>query len=171
LDRWRQGDDSARWELIGHAYERLRLLARKLLHQDFPRLDDRHETGSVLHEAVLRLRHALEQARPATVQGFFALASKKTREVLLDLARRERPAPAAPPAEAADPMDDPARLAQWTEFHRKVDELPEAERRVVDLYWYQGVTQAEVGRALGLTQKEVSRLWLKATGKLPDCLP
>jgi RNA polymerase sigma-70 factor (ECF subfamily) len=186
LDRLREGDDSARRELIGCAYERLRLLARKILHEDFPRFENLHETRSVLHDAALRLLKALEQEQPATIRGFFALAAKKIRQVLLDMARRDRRrggearldstaqgdgSQSTPLYEAADSSHDPAQLAQWTEFHQKVDELPEAEREVVDLYWYQGLTQADTARVLGITQKEVSRLWIKATRKLPDCVP
>jgi RNA polymerase sigma factor (sigma-70 family) len=183
LERLRQGDDSARRELLGCAYERLRLLAGKVLHQDFPRFENIHETGSVLDEVALRLLKALEQEPPGTVRGFFALAAKKTREVLLDLARRDQRrsgkarregvAPHADtsqstcPYEAADSSHDPARLAQWTEFHQKVDELPQEQREIVDLYWYQGLTQTETALVLGITQKEVSRLWIKATRKLP----
>src|SRR5437870_4950918 len=61
IDRAQQGDDAARQELVGRAYERLRLLARKMLHADFPRLQNLHATGSVLDEAVLRLLTALKE--------------------------------------------------------------------------------------------------------------
>jgi RNA polymerase sigma factor (sigma-70 family) len=186
LDRLRLGDDSARRELIGCAYNRLCLLARKTLHKDYPRFENLVETGSVLHEAALRLLKALEQEQPATVRSFFALAAKKTREVLLDAARRDRrrggqargegmtegeDSQSALPYEVADDSGDPARLAQWTEFHEKVEELPEEEREVVNLYFYQGLTQVETAEVLGIPQRDVSRLWMKAIQKLPDCLP
>ncbi len=186
LDRLRQGDDSARRELIGCAYERLRLLARNVLHREVPRIDELHETGSVLHLAAIQLLKALEQEHPATLGAFFALAAKKTREVLLDVVRRSRrrggevrgvgiaqgqDTPGAPLYESADTSDDPANLALWTEFHEKVDELPERERAVVDLHWYQGLTQAETGAILGLTQKVVSRLYIQAFQKLRDYVP
>ena len=35
---------------------------------------------------------------------------------------------------------DPARMAEWTEFHRKVGRLPPAQREVFDLVWYGGLT-------------------------------
>ena len=64
LERMRNGDESVRTELLGLAYERLRLLARKMFHQDFPRLGNLHETDSILHEAVLRLLRALQEVQP-----------------------------------------------------------------------------------------------------------
>src|SRR5438105_11571674 len=88
VDRHQQGDDSARQELIGCAYERLRLLARKMLHADFPRLQNIHATGSVLDEAVLRLLTALKQVPVHTVQEFFSFAALQMRRVLTDMARR-----------------------------------------------------------------------------------
>ena len=47
---------------------------------------------------------------------------------------------------AADPSDstyEPSRLEAWTEFHRQVEALPEEEREVVDLIWYEGLEQSE----------------------------
>src|SRR5690348_18406961 len=66
---------------------------------------------------------------------------------------------------------DPAQLAQWSEFHQKVRELPDEEREVVDLYWYQGLTQAETAHVLGIHEKAVSRRWLRARLKLVEWLP
>ena len=186
LERLRKGDDSARAELIGCAYNRLRLLARNVLHQEFPRIDQLHETGSVLHEAAMKLLKALEHEHPATLGAFFGLAAKKTREVLLDVVRRScrrggeirgvgtgqgQDISSTPKFEPTDTSQDPADLAQWTEFHEKVEELPERERAVVDLHWYQGLTEVETGEILGLTQKEVSRLYIQAFQKLRNYVP
>jgi RNA polymerase sigma factor (TIGR02999 family) len=185
IDRLQQGDDSARRELIGCAYERLRLLARKMLHTDFPRLQNLHATGSVLDEAALRLLTALQEVTVHTVQDFFSFAAMQMRRVLIDMARRQRrddpgvnlEAPAKqdssqtrPPFEEADTTWDPAQLAIWTEFHEKVGELPEKERSVVDLHWYQGLTQAETAQLLGMSPSDVSRCWMRARLKLLDCV-
>ncbi len=71
----------------------------------------------------------------------------------------------------ADASQDPSVLAQWSEFHQKVRELPDEEREVVDLYWYQGLTQTETARILGVHEKAVSRRWLRARLKLSEWLP
>ena len=71
----------------------------------------------------------------------------------------------------ADTSEDPSHLAQWSEFHEKVRGLPDDEREVVDLYWYQGLTQAETARVLGVHEKVVSRRWLRARLKLSEWLP
>ena len=185
LDRLQRGDDAARSELIGCAYERLRLLARKLLHQDFPRFDRLHDTGSVLDETVLRLLDALREVQPATVRDFFTFAATQTRRVLLDMARKHRrnkEVPVARPAggdrgqggwqpDAPDQGESPSEMEMWSEFHRLVEQLRPDERAVVDLHWYQGLTQAETARILGVSPKAVSRCWIKARLKLARWMP
>lgn len=184
LDRMRNGDSAARTELLSLAYERLRLLARKMFHHDFPRLGNLHETDSILHEAVLRLFRAFQEIQPQSVHDFLSFSAAQIRRVLLDMARQhgrgERnrsewsdlsELPLAARQDLADSSFDPSQLAQWGEFHHKVRELPEEEREVVDLYWYQGLTQAETARILGVHEKAVSRRWLSARLKLSEWLP
>jgi RNA polymerase sigma-70 factor (ECF subfamily) len=183
LDRMQQGDDAARQELVGLAYERLRRLAKKIFNQDYPRLHHLHGTSSILHEMAIRLLRALQEIRPSTVREFFTLAARHTRWVLLDLARRPDPVvrPVAPPTngslesswplEPADTSNDPAKIALWTEFHRAVEGLPQEERDVVDLHWYQGLTQAEAARLLGVSPKQVSLRWISARLKLARQMP
>ena len=184
LERVRNGDGASRTALLELAYERLRLLARKMFHQDFPRLGNLHETDSILHEAVLRLFRALQEVQPPTVHEFLIFSAAQIRRVLLDMARYQarRGGPtgapstgsgsaAAAPQDLADASWDPPDLAQWSEFHEKVRGLPDEEREVVDLYWYQGLTQAETARILGVHEKVVSRRWLRARLKLSEWLP
>jgi RNA polymerase sigma-70 factor (ECF subfamily) len=61
---------------------------------------------------------------------------------------------------------DPARLDGWTEFHRQVEQLPESERDVVDLLWYQGLKQEEAARLLGVSRGTVKLRWQAARLKL-----
>jgi RNA polymerase sigma-70 factor (ECF subfamily) len=173
VDRLRSNDAQARNDLFMRTYERLRGLARQILHQDFPTLRNAHEATSVANQAALRLWSALEQVQPATVEDFFGLAAVQIRRVLLDLARKQRPAALAPDsvAEAATETLDPARLAVWTEFHEGVDRLPSDERAVIHLCWYLGLTQREAAALLGIHEREVSRRWIRAIRKLPALAP
>jgi RNA polymerase sigma factor (TIGR02999 family) len=176
LDRLQQGDKAAAPELVGRAYERLRFLARWILHRDFfPRFDGRRGSDSVLHEAVIRLLTSLEEVRPATCRSFFNFAAKQIRRVLLDAVRRDdrdRDRVVGLP-EWAEPAgtDDPAELAVWTEFHCRVEQLPPAEREVVDLHLYNGLTQAEAAEVLGISARMVSHHWIRARLKLADWVP
>jgi DNA-directed RNA polymerase specialized sigma24 family protein len=90
IDRIRQGDAGARRLLLERACGRLRRLAARLLHGSFPALAARHELDSVVHETWLRLAQALDRVEPPTVADFFRLAAHKIRQVLLDMAERQR---------------------------------------------------------------------------------
>jgi RNA polymerase sigma factor (sigma-70 family) len=180
LDRMNQGDRAARHELLDRACARLRRLANAMLAGSFPALRGRHELDSVVHEAWLRLLQALEQVEPPTVADFFRLAAHKVRQVLLDMAdRQRRRAAREAPAPGGDSDTwgfdgvggdtlDPARLALWSEFHARAADLPEGERQVFELHYYLGLPQAEVARVLGLHPRKVSYLWVAATQRLAD---
>jgi RNA polymerase sigma-70 factor (ECF subfamily) len=180
IDRLRQGDDAARRELLRRAHDRLLKIAATVFREDFPALQGRHDLESVVSEVWMRLVGALEKTRPETVEGFFGLVFVKVRQVLLDMARRQRRidarwgqgptdaggADALAELDRADTTHDPGRLAVLTEFHEQIEKLPEDQRRIFELHYYGGFSQAEIAQMLGLHRKQVSRLWLTSTGRL-----
>jgi RNA polymerase sigma-70 factor (ECF subfamily) len=181
IDRLSGGDPAARDELIGRAYGRLRRLAHKML-RGFPPVRAFEDTGDVLHDSLPRLTQALAAVPPASVADFFCLASRQMHWELLDLVQRyygpkgpggkhapagqgdgsQSTAPEGVPASA----DDPPALAFWTEFHEAVEALPEKERKVFELLWYQEMTQAEAAAVLGVGESTVRRHWLLARRRL-----
>jgi RNA polymerase sigma factor (sigma-70 family) len=182
LDRLRTGDRQARREFLEQVCERLRRLAAKILSGSFPNLQARHEVDSVVHETWLRLMQALDKADPPTVADFFRLAAHKIRQVLLDMADKQRRADqretllgttesqlenSAPARlEPGTQTYDGAKLALWTELHNKVGRLPDAERAVFEMHYYLGLPQAEIARVLDLHPRKVSYLWIAATEEL-----
>jgi RNA polymerase sigma factor (sigma-70 family) len=181
LDRMKQGDRAARSEMLDRVCDRVRRLANTMFTGSFPALRAHHELDSVVHEAWLRLVQALDQTEPPTVADFFRLAAHKIRQVLLDMADRQRRRGAREVLGLADSeggeaagvggqTHDPARLALWSEFHSRVAELPEEERVVFEMHYYLGLPQAEVARALGLPPRKISYLWIAATDRLADSL-
>jgi RNA polymerase sigma-70 factor (ECF subfamily) len=190
IEQMNAGDQAARNQVMAHACERLRCLARKMLHQDFGRLRDREQTDDVLNGALLRLHRALDapEVRPSTPADFFRLATVQLRRELLDLARHYfapgRPRPVGPgPAEAADSADNlwpaadpsqttynPERLQAWRELHQQITALPTEEREVFELLWYQELTQAEAAAVLGVSVPTVKRRWLQARLLLQEAL-
>lgn len=182
IDRLRAGDKAARDDLITLAQERLTALARRMF-KDFPRLRSHVETGDVANDAYLRLHRALEQVLPQTVRDFYGLAALQVRRVLVDLCRQragrdgKRPTPVQVPegesTPAFDPSQttfDPGRLAAWQEFHEAVEKLPADEREVVDLVWYQELSQDEAAELLGVDKSTVKRRWRRAREKLANVL-
>jgi RNA polymerase sigma factor (sigma-70 family) len=180
LDRLGQGDKHARREFLEQVCGRLRRLAAKILFGSFPNLQTRHDVDSVVHETWLRLMQAIDKADPPTVTDFFRLAAHKIRQVLLDMAERQRridrretslspgDGPFRGTSDPGNQTYDGARLALWTEFHNKVGRLDEMERTVFEMHYYLGLPQAEIARALELHPRKVSYLWIAATEKLAD---
>jgi RNA polymerase sigma factor (sigma-70 family) len=178
LDHLRAGDEQAKRAFLEKACERLRRLAGKILSGSFPRVQQRHELDSVVHETWLRLMQAMDQADPPTVADFFRLAAHKIRQVLLDMVAREQRTVHAQqtlapngdsllhPIEPADQSLDGARLAVWTEFHQNVGKLAEAERSIFEMHYYLGLPQAEIAKILDLHPRKVSYLWVSATEHL-----
>jgi RNA polymerase sigma factor (sigma-70 family) len=177
LDRLRAGDESARAELVNAACERLARLTRKMLYAD-GRLRRWEESSDVFQNAMIRLCRALESTTPQSLREFFRLAAMQIRRELIDLARHHYgPAGAAanhdsrpPGQEPADSGDEPARLMAWGEFHEAIGALPDEERDVFDLLWYQGLTREEAAALLEVSAKTVQRRWQAACLRLHDAL-
>jgi RNA polymerase sigma factor (sigma-70 family) len=182
LDRLRAGDELARDELLTIAGERLNRLARRMLRR-YRGVSRWEQADDVLQGAALRLCRALHEVRPTSVRSFINLAAVQIRRELIDLARhyqgREGPgrprvsrlgsgssaSPPGPPEPGTD-TDDPARLADWTEFHAQVQALPDAEKEIFDLLWYQGLSKAEAAALLGVTERVVRYRWQSARVRL-----
>jgi RNA polymerase sigma factor (sigma-70 family) len=180
LDRLRGGDGSARDELLSLACDRLGRLTHKML-KGYPGVGRWEQTDDVLQNAALRLRRALTEIAPASLRSFFNLAAVQIRRELIDLSRHYG-GPQGMGAHhesrmeieggssqdssrtgiAAADTDDPARLASWTEFHGRVGALPDLEREVFNLIWYQGLSQSEAAEVLNVTERVVKWRWRAA---------
>lgn len=163
LDLLKSGDEQGRTKLLDRACERLRLLARRML-RGYPVVRRWEETGDVLNAAMLRLFRALLDVQPESLRHFFNLAAQQIRRELIDLARQHArlDGQAELTTEVAAERDEPETLAEWTEFHGKVEALPDAEREVFSLIWYEELTQAEVADLLKVSTRTVIRRWQNA---------
>lgn len=174
LARVRAGDAAALNELIRQVGERLEALTRRML-RDYPRVRRWAQTDDVLQNSLIRLCRALTQVKPAGARAFYALATVQIRRELLDLARHysgpENPAahheswsadPGRGPPDHSDPTDDPAALADWCEFHQQAAALPDDDREVFGLLFYQGLSQDAAAEILGVSVRTVQRRWQAA---------
>lgn len=187
LERLRAGDPQARGMLITRACDRLRRLTRKML-RDFDRIRAFEQADDVLHNAVVRLLRALEVVSPGSPADFFRFAAYAIRCELINLSRHyfgphgpgrhEKPVQSPADDSSAPRFDAPAastldveRLAAWTEFHRHVEGLPDQERAVFDLLYYQGLSQADAAALLGVSVPTVKRRWMVARLRLQEKFP
>ncbi|MCE9560820.1 MAG: sigma-70 family RNA polymerase sigma factor [Planctomycetes bacterium] len=186
IARLQTGDPAALEAVIGHSVERLRRLARKML-KSYPQVRRWNETDDVLQNSLVRLHRALQETKPETLAGFFGLAATQIRRELIDLARHhygpegdgahhasdprivDGDGNVTPRVDAeADPATGPATQAQWQEFHELVAKLPDEERQVFDLIFYQGLSQEDAGKVLGISERTVKRRWREARLSLQE---
>jgi RNA polymerase sigma factor (sigma-70 family) len=192
LRQLRGGDDQARKELLNCACERLTHLTRRML-KGFGRVKRWEQTDDVVQNSLLRLYRTLADVQPADAVEFYRLAALNIRRELLDLSRHyygprglganyasvEKGPDQSQAGRGFDQAavdDDPGRLAAWTAFHAQVEELPDDEKAVFDLLWYQELSQAEAATLLNVSERTIKRRWASARlrlhevlrGKLPD---
>jgi RNA polymerase sigma-70 factor (ECF subfamily) len=184
LERLHHGDPAALDGLIRHAAARLERLTHHML-QDYPGVRRWAQTDDVLQSALVRLLRALRAVQPAVPRDFIALATEQIRRELLDLARHfygphglganhasqpDGNSANGPLHEQADPSHGPEGLAQWCEVHEQIRNLPDEEREVFGLLYYQGLPQAEAAALLGVTVRTVQRRWQAALLRLHQAL-
>jgi RNA polymerase sigma factor (sigma-70 family) len=179
LTRYRAGDPTALDELLRRISGQLEQLASRML-RGYPIVQDHEQTGDILQSALLRLARALREVRPTSTFDFFRLAAEQIRRELLDLARyhRRRSSVNQPLLDASggtlDPPDpqaaEPGDLDRWQSLHEAVERLPADLRGVFDLTFYHDQTQAEIAQCLGISLRQVRRLWQRACLRLNDLL-
>ncbi len=184
LERHKEGDDSARRELLEISMRRLRLLARKIL-ADIPSVRQFEDTDDLLQNSALRLWKCLQDHQPETAIDYYRLAACLIRRELIDLSRHhfghrtakgvidtglssvgESAVPVGRQFLANDDTFDPQKLSQWTEFHEYVETLPEEDRSLFDLIWYQGLSMEQSSQLMGIPLRTLGRRWKMARVRL-----
>jgi RNA polymerase sigma factor (TIGR02999 family) len=151
-------------ELDAELYRRLRRMARARL-RDGGR-NTLLDTSALVHEAWLRMAGA-EVEDPAR---WMAYASRTMRSVIVDLARRRQ----------TERHGGDALLVTWTEglqlragapadevvrVHEALTELEQLDRTlamVVEMRYFAGLDDRQIGAALGVSDRTVRRHWDKA---------
>ncbi len=169
-------DASVISELIQYSNQRLESLARHML-RDYPGLRRWVETDDVLQNSFMRLMRALESVEVESPRHFMALSALQIRRELIDLARhyfgprglgRKHETRIGTDTnkhehlEIADLTNEPHSLAQWCELHEQIDSLPEHEREVFDLIYYDGLNQIEAAKVLEISVRTIQRRWHNA---------
>lgn len=152
--------------LFTAAYAELRKLAHARLSQAGPMtlLD----TTALVNESWLRLS-GQASLNVETRRKFFAYAAQVMRSVIVDLVR-ERSAERRGGGEKALTLntaigDGVAADDEALHVHEALDALSTVEPRlaqVVEMRYFGGLTEVEIGEALGLTERTVRRDWDKA---------
>jgi RNA polymerase sigma factor (TIGR02999 family) len=170
---WRSGRNDAADQLFAAVYDDLRRVARGQLRSE--RAGHTLDTTALVHEAYLRL---VDQTRTDWVDRaqFFAIASRVMRRILVDYARRRRSAKRggervsvtlggtddhhSAPLGVAD--ERAGTLLAVDEALTRLAERETRLARVVECRFFGGLTDAETGAVLGITERTVQRDWAKA---------
>jgi RNA polymerase sigma factor (sigma-70 family) len=171
IARFQAGENSALDALIRRTEERLAHFVHRML-RGFPNVRAREQTEDVLQNALIRLARSLRQETPASVREFFGLAALHVRRELLDLARSHGRRPTTPLT--TDPTDlttdSPTELDRWAALHEAVERLPEELRQVFSCTFYHGWTQGQIAELLGISDRQVRRLWVEACLRLKEAV-
>lgn len=179
LDRLHIGDPTAREELLSHSRARLCALTHRMLWR-FPNVRRWEETDDILQQTLVRLDLMLDRIEVKSTRDFLRLAATNIRRLLIDYARHYG-GPHGLGANHATPAGDdsvdraPAQVAPeaeamlgWSEFHERVDTLPDDEAEAFELLWYHELTQEEAAELLGLSVSTVKRRWQSARVRLME---
>lgn len=166
IDRANLGDGSALSAIFAALYPELHALARSRLRKSsgFTLLD----TTALLHESYLRLVR-LGQLKVESRAHFLAYAARTMRSIVVDFARARLAQRRGGGADDLPFETDGAAPASGEEeiirVHDALEELAQVDERlvrVIEMRYFGGLTEEEIGAALGITERTVRRQWEKA---------
>lgn len=141
----------------------------RLLERELGRLED--ELGRAATEEEVATRLNME------VQEYRQLLEDIGNDILLSLEEALLERHLLGLATASDGFDgDPINKVEWEEIKKvlveAIEELPEREKLVVALYYYEELTLKEIGRVLGISESRISQIHgqaiLRLRGKIKD---
>jgi RNA polymerase sigma-70 factor (ECF subfamily) len=174
LGQLRQGDETAREELITLVYPELRRIAGRYMREERPG-HTLHTTGLV-NEMYVRLFGA-EQVDWQNRAHFFAAVAREMRHILVDHARARR-AKKRPDGRHALSLTDAVLVADQRgddlvaldEALSRLEAVDPRAGRIVELRYFTGLSEKEAAEALGLSVSTLKRDWNFAKAWLLDQL-
>lgn len=166
LQELRRGNRQAESELIPHIYPELRRLAARYMRGEDP--GHTLQPTALVHEAYLRLA-GQQNIDWQNRSHFFAVAAQIMRHVLVDHARKQRAAK-RPDAHFRVDLDDVLLVSagasdlvlQIDEALDSLEKLDARQCRIVEMRFFGGLTEEEIGEVLGIAPRTVKREWSMA---------
>lgn len=166
LQQVSDGDSGAQAKLMSCVYDELHRLARRSFRQE--RAGNTLQPTALVNEAYLRLagrRNLTWQSRA----HFFASAARLMRRILVDHARAKGAARRGglyAKISFEPNMEVPqVRCSQITDLDEALERLSKFDPRlasVVELRFFGGMTEDEIGEVLGVSARTVKRDWVTA---------
>lgn len=166
LNRWVQGDASARDEMMPLVYDELKSMARNFLSKE--RGSDSLPSAALVNEVYMRL---VDQ-RSVQFNGrshFYGAAASLMRRILVDHAR-QRLAAKRGSGTAHEPLEMGLTLAVEPDLNvvevddalKEFEAIDPERTRIVELRYFAGFTIEETAEVLGVSPSKVSRDWTVA---------
>jgi RNA polymerase sigma factor for flagellar operon FliA len=118
------------------------------------------EVSAAMGETLESFHALIDQLNGLTIGSFESTPNPADGERLIDYY----------PDNGADPHSQLAADQLLKVLTKAIDSLPEKERLVISLYYFEELTMKEVGALLGVNESRVSQLHSKATLRLRDKL-
>jgi RNA polymerase sigma factor (TIGR02999 family) len=171
LQRWKDGDDAAEQELAPIIYAELHRLAQIHLRNERPGAT--LQPTALVNELYLNL---VDQSLPDINNRahFFGIAAHRMRQIIVDAARRFRSGKRGSGLEKLELNDSlafaPERAGAFVALDDALNELARFDvrkTRIIELRYFGGLDQAEIGQALGISvatirrEQRMAEAWLR----------
>jgi RNA polymerase sigma-70 factor (ECF subfamily) len=159
------GDGSA-FELLYQRY------ARSVFGLALRRLGDRGRAEDAVQETFASIWRSARSYKPERGPGAPWLYTVARNAIVDRLRQRTEPATEVPDSPTADPGPDDRAETDWVAWrvHRALEELPDSERRVIELAYWGEMSQREVSEFLGIPLGTVKTRTRSGLARLADLL-
>lgn len=158
----RDGDGEAHSELASLIYPQLKHIAQNCIRGERP--DHTLQPTALVHEAYIRM--AGRDIKWANRAHFFAVAAHIMRQILVDYARQHRAAKRSGNRQKVDLQDAtvtsveiPEKVLSLDEALSRLAEWDPRQASVVEMRFFAGLTEEEIGEVLGISVRTVKRDW------------
>ena len=164
LSGWTAGDRKSRDDLMELVYHELRRLAAHYLQNE--RGDHTLQPTALVHELYLKL-FAAESIGWQDRGHFLAVAARQLRRIIVDYARAQHAQKrggsqgkiSLEEAHQVAVRVDDTRLVELDDALQRLEQLDSRAAHVVELRFFGGLTEKEVGQTLEISEPTVKRDW------------
>ncbi len=157
------GDREAFDRLVPLLYDQLKRIAEGQLRQE--RAGHTLNPTALVHEAYLKLADQT-QVQLRNRAHFLALTARMMRRVLVDYARRrkadKRGGEWIRTTLSGKPSPQETDPEELLALDAALEQLEPRQRQIVELRFFTGLTEGEIGEVLGISARTVRREWVKA---------
>jgi len=163
LTDWQNGDQTALDRLLPLVYDELHRIAARYMRGE--RRRNTLQTTALVNEAYMRLAD-YKRMQWQDRAHFFAAAAQAMRRILIDFARARRNRKRGGDAERvtlaediAPAPDNSTDLLALNEALEQLEKMNARQARVVELRYFGGLDEKEVGHVLGIAPRTVRADW------------